>query len=373
MGTTVIGFTLLLLGAICGGSFGLPSKFVKKGTPWETLWGPFFLFVTILLPTSIFPFIAKGLFATCSEAGFAGIFKPVIFGFLWGLGSMTLGISFSIIGLSLAYALNYGAQIATGGMGPFIIHHSDQLTTLHGYTIMGGVAVCIVGVIACGRAATLKSKSQAAESQGQTVLTGDKLTKGLIVAVLSGVLCACYGIALSYGGKVTEISVNEYGNPGWRAAFVVTALILWGGSVSACGYCVYKFCKNKTWGTLAQPGIGNVLFIALVMALLHDGAILFLGVGVPKLGTQTFGAAIAYPVFMSFAIIVGNVNGFLTKEWKGASKQSMKWIAAGIIVLIIGVSILAKGNFMQGEYEKRVPVPAENSVPAEFANLADHS
>jgi len=371
MGTTVIGFTLLLLGAICGGSFGLPSKFVKKGTPWETLWGPFFLFVTILLPTSIFPFIAKGLFATCSEAGFAGIFKPVIFGFLWGLGSMTLGISFSIIGLSLAYALNYGAQIATGGMGPFIIHHSEQLTTTHGFTIMAGVAVCIVGVIACGRAATLKSKSQAGDSGGQVVLTGEKLIKGLIVAVLSGVLCACYGIAVSYGGEVTEISVAQHGNPGWRAAFVVAALILWGGSVSACGYCVYKLCKNKTWGTLAQPGIGKILFIALVMALLHDGAILFFGVGASKLGT--LGVAIGYAAFMSFAIIVGNINGFLTKEWKGASKQSIYWIAGGIIILIIGVSLLAKGNFMQGEYEKREPVPAENSVPAESANLADHS
>ena len=357
MNDTVVGFTLLLLGAVCGGSFGLPSKFVKKGTPWETLWGPFFFFVTILIPTTIFPFITKGLFATCSDAGYAGIIMPVAFGFLWGLGSMTLGISFGLIGLSLAYALNYGAQIVTGGMGPFIIHNSDQLATAHGYTIMAGVAVCIVGVIVCGRAATLKSKSQAGEGQGQAVLTGGKLTKGLVVAILSGVLCACYGIALSYGGKVTKISVNEYGNPGWRAAFVVTALILWGGSVSACGYCVYKFCKNKTWGTLAGPGIGSVLFIALVMALLHDGAILFLGVGVPKLGTQTFGAAIAYPVFMSFAIIVGNVNGFLTKEWKGASKQSMQWIAAGIIILIIGVSLLAKGQSMKGKYK---PTEAES-------------
>ncbi len=146
-------------------------------------------------------------------------------------------------------------------------------------------------------------------------------------------------------------------NRGWRAAFVVTALILWGGSVSACGCCVYKFCKNKTWGTLAGPGIGSVLLIALVMALLHDGAILFLGVGVPKLGTQPFGAAIAYPVFMSFAIIVGNVNGFLTKEWKGASKQSMQWIAAGIIILIIGVSLLAKGQSMKGKYK---PTEAES-------------
>ncbi|MBL7152261.1 MAG: hypothetical protein ISS79_00975 [Phycisphaerae bacterium] len=363
MSTTVFGFTLLLLGAVCGGSFGLPSKFVKKGTPWETLWGPFFFFVTILIPITIFPFIAKGLFATCSDAGYGGIIMPVAFGFLWGLGSMTLGISFGLIGLSLAYALNYGAQIATGGMGPFIIHNSDQLTTAHGYTIMAGVAVCIVGVIACGRAATLKSKSQAGESEGQTVLTGDKLIKGLIVAVLSGVLCACYGIAVSFGGKVTDVSVGQYGNPGWRAAFVVAALILWGGSVSACGYCVYKFCKNKTWATLTQPGIGTILFIALVMACLHDGAILLFGVGASKLGT--LGVAVGYAAFMSFAIIVGNVNGFLTKEWKGASRESMQWIAAGIIVLIIGVSILAKGNFMQGEYERSKAAPVEIAAGAE--------
>jgi len=352
MSSTFVGFALLLLGAVCGGSFGLPSKFVKKDTPWETLWGPFFFFVTILIPTIVFPFIAGGLFATCADAGAAGVLMPILFGFLWGLGSMTLGISFGLIGLSLAYALNYGAQIATGGMGPFIIHHSDQLTTSHGLTFMAGVAVCILGVIACGRAATLKSRSQAGEGAGQTVFTGGKLIKGLIVAIVSGVLCACYGIAVSFGGTVSDISVNQYGNPGWRAAFVLAALILWGGSVSACGYCVYKLSVNKTWRTLAQPGIGRVLLIALVMACLHDGAILFFGVGVPKLGTQTFGAAIAYPVFMSFAIIVGNVNGFLTKEWKGASRQSIYWIITGIIILIVGVSVFAKGNAMKGQYEK---------------------
>jgi len=189
---------------------------------------------------------------------------------------------------------------------------------------------------------------------------GGKLTKGLMVAILSGVLCACYAIAVSYGGAVTEIATTQHGNPGWRAAFVVTALILWGGSLSACGYCVYKLCRNKTWGSLARPGISKVLLIALAMALLHDAAILLFGVGASKLGP--LGVAVGYAAFMSFAIIVGNINGFLTKEWKGASKQSMYWIASGIIILIIGVSILAKGNFMQGKYEKTKTVPVENSL-----------
>jgi hypothetical protein len=251
-------------------------------------------------------------------------------------------------------------------MGPFIIHNSDQLTTTHGYIIISGVAVCIAGVVVCGRAATLRSKSQAGDSEAPAILTGPKLIKGLMVAILSGVLCACYAIAVSYGSTVTEIA--QHRNPGWRAAFAVTALILWGGSVSACGYCVYKLCRNKTWGSLARPGIGRVLLIALTMALLHDAAILLFGMGASKLGS--LGVAVGYAVFMSFAIIVGNINGFLTKEWKGAGKQSIYWIAAGIIILIMGVSILAKGNFMQGEYEKRKAVPVENSLSD---NLSSHS
>ena len=48
--------------------------------------------------------------------------------------------------------------------------------------------------------------------------------------------------------------------------------------------------------------------------------------------------------------------------WKGASKQSIQWIALGIIVLIIGVSILARGNFLQGEYEKTKAAPIESAA-----------
>ncbi len=346
MGTTIIGFTLLLLGAICGGSFGLPSKFVKKETPWETLWGPFFFFVTILIPVTVFPFVADGLFAICREAGVAAIAGPVLFGILWGFGSMTLGLSFAFIGLSLAYALNYGAQIAVGFMGPMLIHHPDQLLTTHGFVIIAGVAVCLVGVVVSGRAGVLKTRSQEggdAQEEAGTEADSGTIRKGMAIAFVSGILCGCYSIAFSFGGGVSGIAEGApYLNAPWRGAFVVSALILWGGSLSACGYCVFKLCKNRSWGSLAAPGVSRVLFIALIMACLHNGAILFFGIGASKLGD--LGVGIGYAVFMSFAIIVGNVNGFLTGEWKGASSQSKTWIAAGIAVLIVGVCILAYGN-----------------------------
>jgi len=355
---TFLGFAFILLGAICGGSFGLPSKFVSKETPWEVLWGPFFFFVTVLIPVLFFPFIADGLFATCAEAGWAVIALPIGFGFLWGLGSMTLGLSFAFIGLSLAYAINYGAQIIFGAMGPLLIHTPEELRERHGIVIMCGVATCLIGVVVSGKAAILKSRSMPTEDTGH--YGGGAMLKGLVIAFISGLLCACYSIAFSFGGKVMEISQTSYGNAAWRTPFVVTALVLWGGAFSSLAYCFVQLTKNRTWGQLTRGPILTTLAIALVMALLHDGAILFWGLGAARLGP--LGVGVGYAVFMSIAIIVGNVNGFLTGEWKEASRQSKGWILAGLIVLIVGVSILAKGNIMKTQAPPSPPATEQASI-----------
>lgn len=121
MDGAVLGFSFIVIGAICGGSFGLPSKFAGKNTPWETLWGPFFFFATIMIPVVMGPLVVNGLFQTCSTAELAILAGPLVFGLLWGLGSMTLGLSFAFVGLSLAYALNYAAQISFASMSTIFL------------------------------------------------------------------------------------------------------------------------------------------------------------------------------------------------------------------------------------------------------------
>ena len=166
---------------------------------------------------------------------------------------------------------------------------------------------------------------------------------GLIIGVVSGILCACYAVASAYAGPVGK-AATEAGNAPWAAAWAVTALILWGGAVSSCLYCAIQLTRNKTWGHLFQPGAGRVYLLAAIMAVLHDAAIFFFGVGWINLGD--LGVSVGYPVFMSFAIIVGNVHGFRTGEWKGASRQSVAWIIVGIAILIVGVCLLAQGKAM---------------------------
>jgi L-rhamnose-H+ transport protein len=347
----VIGVGLILLGAIGGGPFGLPSKFVKKDTPWEVLWGPFFFFVTILIPCVIAPLVVNDLATIYATVGLTTILSVLLFGFLWGLGSMTLGMSFAFIGLSLAYALNYGAQIACGFTLPMLIFDADKFLTPYGGVILGGVVVCLIGVVICGRAGMLKERSLPKEAippekEADSGSKKPKMLIGLLLAFGSGILCACYAVAYSFGTDIGEVAGDPDGadNPAWAAAWAITALILWGGAVSSCLYCAFQLTKKKTWGHLFKPGVGLVLLLAAVMALLHDAAIFLWGVGVLNLGG--LGVSAGYPVFMSLAIIVGNVHGFRTGEWKGASRQSVVWIIAGIAVLVVGVCIIAQGKAM---------------------------
>jgi L-rhamnose-H+ transport protein len=279
------------------------------------------------------------------------IVPVLIFGFLWGLGSMTLGMSFAFIGLSLAYALNYGAQIMTGSLLPMAIFNPDHFLMSHGHVILAGVGVCLVGVVVSGVAGVLKDRSLAKDTvpnesaETEPAIKKPKMLIGLIIAVISGVLCACYAVASAYAGDIGARAGAGGLNAPWRAAWAVTAMILWGGAISACGYCVIQLTRNKTWGHFTKPGIGFVLLLAAAMAVLHDAAIFLFGLGWISLGTD-LAVAVGYPAFMSFAIIVGNVHGFRTGEWKGASRESVGLIVAGIALLIVGVCVLGLGNSM---------------------------
>ncbi|MCL2744098.1 MAG: hypothetical protein FWE67_09615 [Planctomycetaceae bacterium] len=360
----VVGFTLLLLGSICAGSFALPSKFVSKDLPWENLWGPVFLFVTLVLPLAAGPMLVPELFAIYAKVGVLGLLLPLMFGFMWGLGSMTLGLSFAFIGLSLAYGINYGGMLIAGSLGPMLIHTPEKIQTLSGIVILGGVAVCLVGIVLCGRAGVLKAAN---EANNAPVTEAEKPKKsalpGLLLALVSGVFCGCYSIAFSFaipnsyagGSSIVETTIAA-GVAGWRDSLPATFLILFGGFFSACLYCVMKLNQNKTWKHFVSPKAVAAIVIAFIMAVLHDAALVFFGLAVSMLGN----VSVSLAIFTALAIIVGNFNGFLTGEWRNAGRAAVRWIRAGIFVLVIAVAVLAVGRGLDVPPEP--PIPA-NDVP----------
>ena len=225
-----------------------------------------------------------------------------------------------------------------------LIHSPEKFQTTSGIVILIGVGVCLVGVVLCGRAGMLKAANEAnnapptAESKPKK-----KGLPGLLLALVSGILCACYAIAFSFAGNIGEAAGAEpFAVTDWRNSLPATFLILFGGFFSSCLYCVVKLNQNKTWNRFLTPSAVFALGIAFIMAVLHDAAVGLFGLGASMLGD--LGVSVGYTVFMAFAIIVGNFNGFLTGEWRNAGKKAVSWIYAGIITLVIAVCILGLGK-----------------------------
>jgi hypothetical protein len=62
------------------------------------------------------------------------------------------------------------------------------------------------------------------------------------------------------------------------------------------------------------------------------------GAGAISLGK--LGTSVGWVLFMASMIIVANVLGALTGEWKGSSARSLGIMAAGVIVLMIALVVV---------------------------------
>jgi L-rhamnose-H+ transport protein len=78
------------------------------------------------------------------------------------------------------------------------------------------------------------------------------------------------------------------------------------------------------------------------MAGLWYIAVIFNGRGAAAMGQ--LGAVIGWPMFMAIMILFSSVAGFLTGEWKGASRQAKKWMAGGLVVLMLASVLMRVAN-----------------------------
>jgi L-rhamnose-H+ transport protein len=168
------------------------------------------------------------------------------------------------------------------------------------------------------------------------------------VSIISGVLSACFNFGIEAGkdmadtaNQLWKISHPEQGNFLFQnnVSYVV---ILWGGLTTNFIWCMILNARNKTFGDYSnkkQPLLKNYLFCALAGTTWFL-QFFFYGMGESKLGN----GASSWILHMAFIILVANSWGLLLKEWKGVSPKAIATLIAGIITIIISVSIVGYGN-----------------------------
>lgn len=99
------------------------------------------------------------------------------------------------------------------------------------------------------------------------------LTKGLLVALLAGVMSACFALGLDAGTPIKEAALAGGVAPLY-AGLPVIFLVTLGGFCTNAAYCIQQNIKNRTGKEyLSVSGdvlVNNVLFCALAGVLWYS-------------------------------------------------------------------------------------------------------
>src|SRR5438094_9719846 len=116
------------------------------------------------------------------------------------------------------------------------VRFSAMLKSNGGLLVLLGVLVCLIGIFVCGRAGMLKEK-ELSEEQKQESIKEFNLTKGLTVAIISGILSACFNFGIEAGKPMAEAAVQMGSNSLFQNN-VIFVVILWGGLTTNFIWCM---------------------------------------------------------------------------------------------------------------------------------------
>ena len=179
-----------------------------------------------------------------------------------------------------------------------------------------------------------------------------KLTLGLILSVISGVLSACFNFGIEAGTSMGVIANEMWkaANPGATGEFlfrnnVIFVVIVWGGLTTNLIWCMILNARNKSFGDYTNkktPLLKNYLLCA-VGGTTWFMQFFFYGMGESKMGN----GASSWILHMSFIILVANMWGIVSKEWKGVNKKTISIMVLGIIMIIASVIVVGIGNSLE--------------------------
>lgn len=356
----ILGIIFHFIGGFASGSFYIPYKKVK-GWSWESFWIVGGLFSWLIVPPIAAWLTIPGFGDIISNAPSSVLGYTFLMGILWGIGGLTYGLGVRYLGVSLGSSIILGLCSVFGALIPAIYYDihttagkdtiTDLITKPWGQLVLLGLFICILGIIICGKAGKMKEKDIAAGDDKKTVNTEYKVAIGLIVAIVSGILSACFSFGIEAGSSLATIAGDAWklNHPGEGEFLyrnnVVYIVILWGGLTTNFIWCMILNFRNKTFGdyTNKKTPIAKNILLCAIGGTMWFLQFFFYGMGESKLGN----GASSWILHMSFIILVANMWGLVLKEWTGVSKKTKNTIIAGIITIILSVIVVGYGNSLK--------------------------
>lgn len=332
----LVGLLIIAIGSFGQSSSYVPIKKIRQWS-WESFWLVQGIFAWLVFPgIGMAIALPEGadLFALL---GSGGAVMSIVYGVLWGVGGLTFGLSMRYLGVALGQSVSLGTCSAFGTLFPALFAGTD-LFSGDGLTLLIGVMITLAGIAVIGYAGTLRSRSMS-EAEKLAAIKDFALTKGLLVALLAGVMSACFALGLDAGSPIKEAFAAQGATPLF-AGLPVIFLVTVGGFLTNAAYCVYQNIKNHTgkeYGAVdGGTFLNNVLFCALA-GLLWYSQFFGLELGKTFLAASPVLLAFSWSILMSLNVVFSNVWGILLKEWNGCSRRTIAVLSLGLLILVFSI------------------------------------
>ena len=352
-------------GGLSSASCYLPFRSIRKWS-WETYWLVQGFFSFLLAPLFAAFLLVPAVSTVLHQTPWHTLALTYTWGLLWGVGGLTFGLTIRYLGIALGYAVALGLTTAFGtlmpplfaGEMPALVHQAP------GQVILFGIAVCMVGIVLTGVAGYSKERELSAAEKQKTVVEFN-FPKGIVVAIISGVMSACFAYGLATGepiGALARSSLLAHGKAVQWQNLPILIVILMGGLTTNLSWCIFLMVRNRTASQLLDPKTalmqdaagqrGDSSLVAMLLAnylLCAAAGILwylqffFYSIGQTKMGKYEFSS---WTLHMASIIIFSTLWGIVLKEWKGTSNRTKVLVGLGLAVLLLSTCLVGYGNYL---------------------------
>jgi len=269
-----------------------------------------------------------------------------LFGLIQGTGSLIFTYGITVMGLALGYALMIGCISLFGLLVPLFGAHLDRVTKLDGMTLLIGCAILVMGIGLSGWAGLQR---EAVKGQSGTATGQKKLNIPLMVIVVlwSGLANAMFYFTFEFQQSMKALALNQYNVPLYAWGFLNTLPFFLGMFTINLILTTTKMVRDKSLKNYwSASGLRREYLLgASIGVLWYVGQGVGYTIGQAVLGP--LGVAVGAALFMGTMMVVSNVLGVRTGEWKGVPCVTMRKLHMALVLLVVAMSVIAVGNYLQ--------------------------
>jgi L-rhamnose-H+ transport protein len=330
---TSSGIVILIIAGVTNASFTIPMKHTRRWA-WENTWLIWTVFALIMLPFAVAFMTLPHLSLVYRSVTPNTILEVCGCGAAWGVAQVFFGLAVDMIGITLAFSIVLGTSAAIGSLIPMLSLHREHLNSSAGYSVIGAVALVLLGVMLCAAAGRIREGSRTQSSSAQS-----RTSQGLLLSVLCGLGASFMNFGVAFGTSLAQ-AARSLGAHEFNTTNAIWLPLMVAGAVPNILYCAWLIKRNRS-AHMYRTGRSHWA-LAGIMAVFWFGSTLLYGIGADQLGS--WGTILGWPLFMSLIVITATTLGVITGEWKSCGPFPIRIQWTGVTVLVLAIFILARST-----------------------------